>query len=55
MPIFNYLYAMTETVRMHIPEDLRMDDDEFFRFCQDNPDLKFERPISTCVNFVLIV
>lgn len=34
---------MLETVRMHIPEDLRMNDDEFFRFCQDNPDLKFER------------
>ncbi len=28
---------------MHLPEDLRMNDDEFTRFCQDNPDLKFER------------
>lgn len=32
-----------ETVRVHFPEDLRMNDDEFFRFCQDNPDLRFER------------
>ena len=32
-----------ETIRVHLPEDLRMNDDEFFRFCQDNPDLKFER------------
>jgi Uma2 family endonuclease len=33
-----------EAIRvLHMPEDLRMDDDEFFRFCQDNPDLKFER------------
>ncbi|MCY7357752.1 MAG: hypothetical protein LH609_09815 [Rudanella sp.] len=30
----------TETIRVHLPEDLRMNDDEFFRFCQDNPDLK---------------
>ncbi len=28
---------------MHLPEDLRMNDDEFTRFCQDNQDLKFER------------
>ena len=28
---------------MHLPEDLRMNDDEFVRFCQDNPALKFER------------
>lgn len=32
-----------ESIRVHLPEDLRMNDDEFFRFCQDNPDLKFER------------
>ena len=32
-----------ETVRVHFPEDLRMNDDEFFRFCQDNPGLRFER------------
>lgn len=32
-----------EAIRVHLPEDLRMNDDEFFRFCQDNPDLKFER------------
>lgn len=32
-----------ESIRVHLPEDLRMNDDEFTRFCQDNPDLKFER------------
>ena len=32
-----------ESIRVHLPEDLRMNDDEFVRFCQDNPDLKFER------------
>lgn len=32
-----------ESIRVHLPEDLRMNDDEFGRFCQDNPDLKFER------------
>ncbi len=32
-----------EAIRVHLPEDLRMNDDEFFRFCQDNPDLNFER------------
>lgn len=32
-----------EAVRVHFPEDLRMNDDEFFRFCQDNPNLRFER------------
>ncbi|GAB2581612.1 Uma2 family endonuclease [Spirosoma areae] len=32
-----------ESIRVHLPEDLRMNDDEFIRFCQDNPDLKFER------------
>lgn len=32
-----------EAVRVHFPEDLRMNDDEFFRFCQDNPILRFER------------
>jgi Uma2 family endonuclease len=32
-----------EAVRVHFPEDLRMNDDEFFRFCQDNPELRFER------------
>jgi len=32
-----------ESIRVHLPEDLRMNDDEFMRFCQDNPDLKFER------------
>ncbi len=32
-----------ESIRVHLPKDLRMNDDEFFRFCQDNPDLKFER------------
>ncbi|GAB3991771.1 Uma2 family endonuclease [Spirosoma daeguense] len=32
-----------ESIRVHLPKDLRMNDDEFIRFCQDNPDLKFER------------
>lgn len=32
-----------EAVRVHFPEDLRMNDDEFFRFCQDNPNLRFGR------------
>lgn len=32
-----------ESIRVHLPEDLWMNDDEFIRFCQDNPDLKFER------------
>ena len=32
-----------EATRVHLPEDLRMNDDEFVRFCQENPDLKFER------------
>jgi Uma2 family endonuclease len=32
-----------EAIRVHLPEDLRMNDDEFFRFCQDNKELKFER------------
>ena len=32
-----------ESIRVHLPEDLRMNDDEFTRFCQDNADLKFER------------
>ncbi len=32
-----------EAIRVHLPEDLRMNDDEFVRFCQENPDLKFER------------
>lgn len=32
-----------ESIRVHLPEDLRLNDDEFDRFCQDNPDLKFER------------
>ncbi len=32
-----------ENTRVHIPEDLRMNDDAFFRFCQDNPNLSFER------------
>ncbi|WP_375446915.1 Uma2 family endonuclease [uncultured Fibrella sp.] len=32
-----------ETVRVHFTEDLRMNDDEFFRFCQGNPHLRFER------------
>lgn len=32
-----------ETVRMHFAEDIRLTDEEFFRFCQDNPSLRFER------------
>lgn len=32
-----------EAIRVHLPEDLRMNDDEFVRFCQENPDLTFER------------
>ncbi|MBD2752736.1 Uma2 family endonuclease [Spirosoma validum] len=32
-----------ESIRVRLPEDLRMNDDEFIRFCQDNSDLKFER------------
>ncbi|MBO0952703.1 Uma2 family endonuclease [Fibrella forsythiae] len=32
-----------ETVRVHFPEDLRMNDDKLFRFCRDNPGLRFER------------
>ncbi len=32
-----------EAIRVHLPEDLRMNDDEFVRVCQENPDLKFER------------
>ena len=32
-----------EKVVLHYAEDLRLNDEEFFRFCQDNPELKFER------------
>jgi Uma2 family endonuclease len=32
-----------EAIRVHMPEDLRMSDDEFFHFCQENPNLNFER------------
>ncbi|MEZ0607593.1 hypothetical protein ACAW74_03705 [Fibrella sp. WM1] len=28
---------------MHFAEDIRLTDDEFYRFCQDNPSLRFER------------
>ena len=32
-----------EKVVLHYAEDLRLNDEEFFRFCQYNPELKFER------------
>ncbi|MCU0354971.1 MAG: Uma2 family endonuclease [Cytophagales bacterium] len=32
-----------EKMQLRFAQDLRMDDEEFFRFCQDNPELKFER------------
>jgi Uma2 family endonuclease len=32
-----------ETTLVHFPDQLRFTDDEFFDFCQNNPELKFER------------
>jgi len=32
-----------ETTILHFSEKLRFSDDEFYEFCQDNSDLKFER------------
>lgn len=32
-----------EKMQLRMAENLRMNDEEFFRFCQDNPQLKFER------------
>ena len=41
-----------ESIRVHLPKDLRMKDDEFIRFCQDNPDLKFERRKNSDIVFM---
>jgi Uma2 family endonuclease len=32
-----------ETIALHFPQTLQFNDDEFFDFCQANPELKFER------------
>jgi len=32
-----------EPIALHFPQTLQFDDDEFFDFCQANPELKFER------------
>ncbi len=34
---------LMETACLHFAEDLQLTDDEFFRFCQDNQGLRFER------------
>ncbi|MBC8153656.1 MAG: Uma2 family endonuclease [Bacteroidetes bacterium] len=41
-----------EAIRVHLPEDLRMNDDEFVRFCRENPNLKFERRKNGDIVFV---
>jgi Uma2 family endonuclease len=32
-----------EPIALHFPQTLQFNDDEFFDFCQANPELKFER------------
>ena len=41
-----------ETTLLHIPEELRFTDNEFYRFCQENKDLKFERKKNGDIVFI---
>lgn len=43
-----------EKVILHYAEDLRLNDEEFFRFCQDNPELKFERTATGNIIFMAL-
>lgn len=41
-----------EAIRVHLPEDLRMNDDEFVRFCQENPNQKIARRKNGDIEFI---